>query len=236
MRYFRCYSFCNHLSNNLHSSIATIIKIISIFPHTQLILQRKLGRTFSLDNGIVEEEEEEEKDGEEGGEMVEDSQKDAVPHIQTDLSRPLLNSSSSTSTPTTPLDSATAPPPSNVTSVLVKRQSLHGEPSVDSIGLAGSRERRLSQRLRRNSSRGILPRKFSSASIRAQESMSPDSLAQQVRSGSLEGRGSTISYHSGVYATSSSHDDDLIRPEWVFDQIELSDSDSDLEFFDAKGQ
>lgn len=32
------------------------------------------------------------------------------------------------------------------------------------------------------------------------------------------------------------HDEELVRPEWALDQIELSDSDSELEFFDAKGK
>ena len=37
-------------------------------------------------------------------------------------------------------------------------------------------------------------------------------------------------------STAEFDDEGLGRPEWALDQIELSDSDSDLEFFDAKGK
>ena len=57
-----------------------------------------------------------------------------------------------------------------------------------------------------------------------------DSQGSQIR------RRSSASRHSVVFTPPSSHDDELIRLEWAFDQIELSDSDSDAEFFDAKGQ
>ena len=154
-----------------------------------------------------------------------------MPQIQTETVTSAPDHKLTQDNPLPPL----APQAPNV-STLLKRQSVQGQPSIDSNSSVSSRERRLSQRARQNSARSLLPRKFSSSSIRALEAMSPDhSQAAQIMRRSQDRHGSILSRHSSVFTPSGSHDDEIIRPEWVFDQIELSDSDSDLEFFDAKG-
>ena len=55
---------------------------------------------------------------------------------------------------------------------------------------------------------------------------------------SVDGRASSAIHRSSLpnpVRVCSWEEEDVVRPEWALDQIELSDSDADLEFFDAKG-
>ena len=91
-------------------------------------------------------------------------------------------------------------------------------------------ERKCSNWKRRQGSlQGAIPRKFSSTSVKNMESycmshdinLSRDAARRVIRS------------YSGPVAD---WEPEMVRPECALNQIELSDSDSDLEFFDARGE
>ena len=126
------------------------------------------------------------------------------------------DTSAPTATTTTPISALSTP---------TKKEQLKDQNSVDSFNW----ERRRSRRTKRASIHSIGSRKWSSASSRS------DSLQQADSEHSLRhlSSGALSALASKVTVTAES-DEEPVR--WGLDQIELSDSDSDLEFFDAKGQ
>lgn len=128
--------------------------------------------------------------------------------------------SHATSTPVaTPISAATP-------TATPRRDSLQGQSSTDS----GHLERRRSSRYRKRASihslHSVGSRKFSNVS------RSSEGLVELRRESSGTSRSSMLI----VNKCAESDEEGSIRPEWALDQIELSDSDSDLEFFDAKGK
>lgn len=106
------------------------------------------------------------------------------------------------------------------------RKSLTGHSSTESRNWE---HRRSSRALKRSSVHSLGSRKFSSASSRSEgyESSKRDVGGGKAAASRDSGKGSSM--------RAESDDEEALRPEWALDQIELSDSDSDLEFFDAQG-
>lgn len=118
---------------------------------------------------------------------------------------------------------STATPPISALSTPTKKEQVKSQGSTENLNWE---RRRSSRRSKRASLHSIGSRKWSSASSRSdslQLGGSEHSGLKRLSSGGL----------NKVAATAES-DEEPVR--WGLDQIELSDSDSDLEFFDAKGQ
>ena len=185
-----------------------------------------------------EEEAEREKETSDGGA---ESSKPALKQTRTD-----------SDTPPTPTSSLEAPPMGQTTSSraakhskLTKAASLRSQSSGDNgynTPIGGERRvgsiRRVRSNTRPNSKIGAHSRQGSDISTRKASDgilrVGSGSLDAQRRKGSMTMfRTTSMGYESddegNVYYSTA-------RPEWGFDQIAMqSDSDSDLEFFDAKG-
>ena len=144
-----------------------------------------------------------------------------------------LGSSYSTPTTTTKMTTPTLPGVGGMAAGGGRRSSQHA--ALQNQGSADSWvwERRRSKR-KRPSIHSTGSRRFSSASTRS-EGEGGDGMRRD--SGAAASRNGLLIASKGASATSFvGSDEEAGRPEWALDQIELSDSDSDLEFFDAKGE
>ena len=205
----------------------TMSDIRRLEKETQLILQKKLGRV--AENQELEEEKEEEEEGrrggkkrggERGGDKVEQRGRNAREHQPTSTSPAHTSTSSPTHTSTAPHHhhhSSSPPLPfplhksaSEVQSVPhahdLTRSTLHP------MARKGSLQRR--RDLWRDRSGLVQGKK-------------PDTLLPMSRSHSSHSRVEGDSDGESMYSA---------RPEWALDSIAMSDSDSDLEFFDAQGK
>ena len=173
---------------------------------------------------------------EEPQEENEEEEEDSKDKLSSATGHPPLSArTSAMSTPTTPSSIMTAPssatPPgarqnSFRKDSMGRPNSVQGQSSMENWERRRSSVRRLKTRgsvhsIGSGRSGSIASRKHSNASIRAGRSGSEASLSKFIVGGD---------------PAAGEYDDGLMRPEWALDQIELSDSDSDLEFFDAKGE
>lgn len=208
----------------------------------QLILQRKLGLAVEEENTVEEEPEKEEEDGEK--EAPTDSSR--LKQSRTDSDTPTPNSS--LEAPSVGLASSTSSSRTAKHSKLTKAVSLRSQGSGDNgynTPTGGERRvgsfRRVLSGTRPNTKIGPHSHQGSDSSMGKGSSggrilrVGSGSLDAQRRKASMTVlRTVSMGYESddegNVYYSTS-------RPEWGFDQIAMqSDSDSDLEFFDAKGQ
>ncbi len=183
----------------------TIEDIRVLERETQLILQKKLGRTSQEER---EEEEEEVIDGGkkaiEGGGVVQSSPGGS----DHDLNTPVPT------TPSSAIATPTSATPSSSTPSSHRKESLRKSMTGQSLF-----ERRSSNRWRKGSIHSSCSRKTSNTSSLGSETLP---------------RINNITDPSAHRSNES--DEESLRPEWALDQIELEDSDSDLEFFDAQGR
>lgn len=198
---------------------------------SQIILQKKLGR-----NTLQEEEEEEAGQGEEVGEELTDSniprttmaqQRSSSHDLDTllpDTPVPPTPSSAASFVSATATPTSTTPTSTTVFASPAKRDSLAGTSSSQcSMDSWGRERRRSSRRLKRNSAGS---RRWSNASSTTQQVSE-----LSIKRGDVGGAKSLLVANVAMMSVDS---EESVR--WGLDQIELSDSDSDLEFFDAKGK
>lgn len=192
----------------------------------QLILQRKLGRD------TLEEEEEEEKEEEcdkgvgQGEESTHDTDQGLPSDEKTQSSS--VGSTSETPVPASATSMSTATPatPISVFASPTKRE-LKGQSSVDSWNWELKRSSHRVKRSRKWSNASSSSRKWSNASSRS------DSMTRVASELSRRESGGGVSTLVKKLSAMES-DEEPVR--WGLDQIELSDTDSELEFFDAKGE
>ena len=183
------------------------ITLTPLTPPPQLILQRKLGRAPVDD---------EDGDGQEEGQ---ESQSSPVSAGTIEAKSPIHLVSSNSGTPTPPSSATPTKRDSTASGVLQCQNSTES--------MNWSRERRRSSRRVKRSS---ISRKFSNTSSSSRTFSNASTLSEVQPGGGTAGM-----VGRGVAATKEvESDEELLRPEWALDQIELSDSDS--EYFDAQGK
>ena len=207
---------------------------------TQLILQRKLGR---VPEGQELEEEEEEEEEEEGKEK-EGEKENVEGEGSVDADGGTGHSE--------PLPDSISHPPSSRSSVIstTSTQRHHSHPSPVSI-LPATLSRSLSKSLsEENNLQSSAPQSHEAPKSTLHPTPLPmlrKSSLQMTRKRELRrDRHSTRRRSEAVLPMSRSHskvegDSDgesmySARPEWALDRIAISDSDSELEFFDARGE